>query len=257
MEGQFHEHGDSYSTAQWASHAVPELDSRVTAQDWRFADQIQQLLGDNFEPDTLFLEESWTLGISAAIESWQRRRQGQAEREHQSKAFRELDSIGTLSFMQAAEWGADFSHRTAKIAQHYDADWSQQSVGPSVAPTNDWPAQNGTSEGSIPSPKVPCHWVPYGWSPWDEASRPSDTSPGYDENEMTTHHARQLLGVPSDSTREQIKSAYRQMVNQWHPDRLEGSPEEVRQLATVRMTEINRAYQILCMNVFPGPSCCS
>ena len=49
MAGQF----------QTCSDATPNQSSR-------FADNMQQLLGEDFDPDALFLEESWTLGIPAA-----------------------------------------------------------------------------------------------------------------------------------------------------------------------------------------------
>jgi curved DNA-binding protein CbpA len=45
--------------------------------------------------------------------------------------------------------------------------------------------------------------------------------------------------------REQLRSAYRRMVTQWHPDRLEGSSEEELNFATERMAEINLAYRLL------------
>jgi DnaJ like chaperone protein len=62
---------------------------------------------------------------------------------------------------------------------------------------------------------------------------------------MTQDRAYLLLGVTETSTQRQIKAAYRQMVSQWHPDRLELRTEEVRQLATERMAAINEAYRLL------------
>jgi molecular chaperone DnaJ len=62
---------------------------------------------------------------------------------------------------------------------------------------------------------------------------------------MTQDRARQLLGVTSASTGKQIKAAYRRMVSQWHPDRLELPTEEARQFATARMAAINEAYHLL------------
>jgi DnaJ-class molecular chaperone len=62
---------------------------------------------------------------------------------------------------------------------------------------------------------------------------------------MTKELACRLLGVIAPSTRKQIKAAYRRMVSQWHPDRLELASEEVRQMANERMATINEAYHLL------------
>src|ERR1035441_10081356 len=100
----------------------------IPGQPSRFADDIQQLFGDAFDPDPLFLEESWTLGIPAAAENLRRRRQSQADREHQSRAFRELDNLGSLFFIEhdgrAAE--ALFAGRAAMIASQYSSTWSER-----------------------------------------------------------------------------------------------------------------------------------
>jgi DnaJ-class molecular chaperone len=62
---------------------------------------------------------------------------------------------------------------------------------------------------------------------------------------MTRQRACRLLGVTADDTREQIKTAYRRMASQWHPDRLERRTEEARQLATEQMAAINEAYSVI------------
>jgi curved DNA-binding protein CbpA len=58
-------------------------------------------------------------------------------------------------------------------------------------------------------------------------------------------HAYELLHVNQYSTESQIKAAYRRMVGQWHPDRLERRSEEERELATKQMAAINEAYCLL------------
>ncbi|MGA2539174.1 MAG: J domain-containing protein [Terracidiphilus sp.] len=62
---------------------------------------------------------------------------------------------------------------------------------------------------------------------------------------MTLHLALQILEVTATSTQSEIKSAYRRLVNEWHPDRFEGKSERARQLATTKMSAINKAYQFL------------
>jgi DnaJ-class molecular chaperone len=55
--------------------------------------------------------------------------------------------------------------------------------------------------------------------------------------------------VAENSSRKEIKAAYRRMVGQWHPDRLECRAEDVRQLATRQMASINEAYRLLCSSL--------
>jgi curved DNA-binding protein CbpA len=62
---------------------------------------------------------------------------------------------------------------------------------------------------------------------------------------MTVGRARRVLGLSAESTREQVRAAYRKMAGEWHPDRVAGRAEEVRQAATALMAEINEAYRVL------------
>ena len=54
----------------------------------------------------------------------------------------------------------------------------------------------------------------------------------------------EVLGVRPNSTREQIRTAYREQVARYHPDKHRGNPLE--DLAAAKLVEINRAYEILC-----------
>jgi DnaJ-class molecular chaperone len=66
---------------------------------------------------------------------------------------------------------------------------------------------------------------------------------------MTHDRACRILGVSAKSTHGELKTAYRRMVNRWHPDRLESKAEEERQIATLKMTAINEAYRLLCSDL--------
>ena len=59
------------------------------------------------------------------------------------------------------------------------------------------------------------------------------------------HKAYQILGLTPEASVQEIKTAYKKLVNQYHPDRLmsKGIPEDFIQLANEKMIEINAAYE--------------
>ena len=54
-----------------------------------------------------------------------------------------------------------------------------------------------------------------------------------------------VLGVPRGASKEEIKEAYRRLVNQYHPDKVQHLGPEFRELAESRFKEIQEAYQEL------------
>lgn len=54
-----------------------------------------------------------------------------------------------------------------------------------------------------------------------------------------------VLGVSKDATPDQIKSAYRKLAAQYHPDKVSHLGPEFSKLAEEKMTRINKAYQAL------------
>src|ERR1700682_2447117 len=54
-----------------------------------------------------------------------------------------------------------------------------------------------------------------------------------------------LLGVPPEATAEQIRAAYRTLVQLFHPDRLAHLKPESRMFAEERLKALNRAYEVL------------
>jgi len=54
-----------------------------------------------------------------------------------------------------------------------------------------------------------------------------------------------VLGVPRDATQEEIKKAYRQLANKYHPDKVEHLGDEFKKLAETRFKEIEAAYREL------------
>jgi hypothetical protein len=212
----------------------------------RFTDDLQPLFGD--DPDPLFLEESWTLGVPAAVESLHRRRQNREQRERQSRAFRELDSIAALNFVPAepTDIGSFLADRAATIASHYDSARSRRA--PAAQPSQAAAARSWTPQDWTPEDRNRQRWIPQGWLPEDvvrhlEAAQQPETA--LRPASMELAHACELLGVLADSTPTEIRSAYRRMVVECHPDRHQGASDAVRQDATERMTELNEAYRLL------------
>jgi preprotein translocase subunit Sec63 len=51
-----------------------------------------------------------------------------------------------------------------------------------------------------------------------------------------------ILGLTEDATDAEIDLAYRRLITQYHPDKLSGVADELRQQAEGRAREINQAY---------------
>ena len=57
---------------------------------------------------------------------------------------------------------------------------------------------------------------------------------------MNYQQARVLLGVNQNSTKDEIKKAYKKLAMKWHPDKNQGSTD-----AELKFKEISEAYQLL------------
>ena len=57
--------------------------------------------------------------------------------------------------------------------------------------------------------------------------------------------ARQVLGVASNATRDEIRAAHRALAQIYHPDRFAEAPERVRLEAEMRMRRANQAADVL------------
>ena len=220
MDGKFQAHLDS---------------SAIPAHPLRFGSHVQPLFADCSDEAT-FLEESWTLGVHAAAENLQRRRQFKADKENQARAFSELQNLGTIRFIEERQRAADsaLADRAATIVDHYDA-YSSQS----------WSPQDWIPENQITHSRIPQGWAP-SYMPRVEGSQKPASSTEMGDSTMTPQRARLLLEVASTSTREQVRSAYRRMVGQWHPDRLQFTSDAIRHHATQHMAALNEAYRLLC-----------
>ena len=179
---------------------------------------MEQLLGEDYEPDPLFFVDSWTIGVQAAAQSFQARQQ---VRLSDPQAFRAFDFSMPLNFVDASAQPAyprSSTHAgfTNAFREAYGGSGSPSSHRAATSTQKTIPHQDRT----FPAPET--------------------------DQSLALQSACLLLGVPISSSRDQIKTAYRQLVRRYHPDRLEQSSEEERRMATDRMISINQAYHLLC-----------
>ena len=221
MEGQFQVGPGSCATTPESYEAAPAIEPNRPRRVWQFVDKFQQLMGENSEPDVRFFVDSWTFGTAVAAESFKQRRQGQPERS--GDVFRESDSVDDPSFVKEIRLHTEFASAASlsAVAGYSNAGKALQS--------SEEPTARAQEQA---------------WNEWERLAEEHDDGSGA-ILPMTQELARRMLGETATSTRKQIKAAYRKMVSQWHPDRLELRTEEVRQLATERMAAINEAYHLL------------
>lgn len=62
---------------------------------------------------------------------------------------------------------------------------------------------------------------------------------------MTEAQANKILELPENATIEMIKSAYKQKMMEYHPDRVSNLGKELQNLAVMKTKEINQAYEFL------------
>jgi DnaJ like chaperone protein len=73
----------------------------------------------------------------------------------------------------------------------------------------------------------------------------SGAGPDRASEEMGATDPYTVLGVDRNASPEDIKKAYRQLVNKYHPDKVAHLGDEFQKLADRRFKEIQEAYQIL------------
>jgi len=57
--------------------------------------------------------------------------------------------------------------------------------------------------------------------------------------------AYKILGVSQNATVEEIKAAYKTLIKQYHPDKIEDMGDEIKSVARKKTQEINSAYNFL------------
>jgi len=185
---------------------------------WPLAEEIQQMMGADAQPDSLFFEESWTMGAAAAVENLRCRRRQQSE----GVVFGEFDNLGAQAYVQQRAWW------TNDFAATKDDEVAEQ-------PNAVWPLWRG------PVPATRMQDDACGWEPFVAVEDCQWTA----GETMSMHLACRLLGVSADSSWAQIKTAYRRMAGRCHPDHMQHNSEETRRVANEQMIAINQAYGLL------------
>ncbi len=57
--------------------------------------------------------------------------------------------------------------------------------------------------------------------------------------------AFELLGISRSASNDEIKSAYKTQIKQYHPDKVSSLAPEFQELAKVKTQELNQAYELL------------
>lgn len=172
-----------------------------------FAAQVQQVLGEDCLPDAEFFVRCWTEGEAGAADDFLSRHRLSQERQRQAP-----------SVWNFAPFVPSFSAEEFVLCQQLQD------------------SNAASSQAAVPVPPSLPEYDDAG-SSWECEFENGDA--------ITVERARRLLGVTADSTPAQIKSAYRHLVREYHPDRVEGSNSQVRQTANDRMIAINQAYCLL------------
>jgi len=82
-------------------------------------------------------------------------------------------------------------------------------------------------------------------SKFDDRTDESDYKNDSSTRVFTVSQALKILELPENATNEMIKSAYKQRMMEYHPDKVNNLGKELQNLAENKTKEINEAYEFL------------
>ena len=65
------------------------------------------------------------------------------------------------------------------------------------------------------------------------------------KNEMNIDYAFKILNISSNSSIDEVKTAYKQKIKEYHPDRVASLGKELQVLAEQKTQEINECYNLI------------
>jgi hypothetical protein len=230
MNDEWYAEDSSYSTADLICGGKPTETLFGPVSPSCLTSQIRELLGEGCELEASFLEESWASGRPVTPAKCRPKRD-RATENIVGVTFADLSTVG--SFFSPAADGLMGDRPAyaypASSRNSYAAAWLHDPLEEFVSRTEDRAAVRDSAR--------------------DKRRAATDTF-----DSMTYQRACELLSVGDGSTVTQIRAAYRRMVGEWHPDRLEQSSERVRAFATQQMASINEAYHLL-RDFSPASAC--
>jgi len=117
MKGQFQM--ESGSAMQGSGKTIPGFEQNPEQQDWLSGNAAPPLHPrEDLQLDPLFLEDSWTLGVPAAIKNWEQRRLGRTLRAGQNRQPWEFESRGTTFSCRSAHGTRSTSPRRRRPQSH-------------------------------------------------------------------------------------------------------------------------------------------
>lgn len=67
----------------------------------------------------------------------------------------------------------------------------------------------------------------------------------YNSNGIDINKACSVLKINTNSSVDEIKSAYKDRIKEYHPDKVAGLGEDIQRIAQIKTQEINEAYSLL------------
>jgi DnaJ-domain-containing protein 1 len=110
-----------------------------------------------------------------------------------------------------------------------------------------WIASKITDRGSISQPEQQASFKEAVRSSQQEQSKEEPKEHPKPEDTFSPEYIRRnwfhILDVPEHAPREVIVAAYKQLINQYHPDKVAQLGKELRDLAELKSKQINMAYE--------------